>query len=48
MFISVSETIENKAKQQKRGIVSMLLGTLDNRLLGNVSKGKRAIETSQG
>ena len=37
----VSETIKNKAKEQKRGFLSMLLGTLGANLLGNmlVSKG---------
>ena len=38
---SVSETIENEAKQQKGGFLNMLLGTLGASLLGNliVSKG---------
>ena len=36
----VSETIQNKAKEQRGGFLSMLLGTLDASLLGDVlSKG---------
>ena len=36
----VSETIQNKAKEQKGGFVSMLLGTLGASLLGNILAGK--------
>ena len=36
----VSETNQNKAKEQKGGFLSMLLGTLDARLLGNILAGK--------
>ena len=32
----VSDTIKNKAKEQKGGFLSMLLGTLDASLLGNL------------
>ena len=32
----VSETIKNEAKEQKAGLLSMLLGTLDASLLGNL------------
>ena len=32
----VSEKIQNEAKEQKQGILSMLLGTLDASLLGNM------------
>ena len=32
----VSETIKNEAKEQKRGFLGMLLGTLGASLLGNV------------
>ena len=31
----VSETIKNEAKDQKEGVLGMLLGTLDASLLGN-------------
>ena len=36
----VSETIQNEAKKQKRGFLSILLGTLGARLLGNILVGK--------
>ena len=39
----VSETIKNKAKEQKRGFLSMLLGTLGASLLGSLLKGKGTI-----
>ena len=32
----VSDTIKNKAKEQKGGFLSTLLGTLDASLLGNL------------
>ena len=52
----VTETVQNEVKEQKRGFVSMLLGTLGASLLGNLligkgiyraGKGKGAITTSQ-
>ena len=36
----VSETIQNEAKEQKRGFLRMLLGTLGASLLGNMIAGK--------
>ena len=36
----VSETIQNEAKEQKGGFLSMLLGTLGASLLGNIFAGK--------
>ena len=36
----VSKTIQNEAKEQKGGFVSMLLGTLGGSLLGNILAGK--------
>ena len=36
----VSETIQNEAKKQKGGFLSMLLGTLGASLLGNILTGK--------
>ena len=36
----VSKTIQNEAKEQKGGFVSMLLGTLGASLLGNILAGK--------
>ena len=44
----VTETVQNKAKEQKGGFLSMLLGTLDARLLENLWTGKGAIAMSQG
>ena len=38
---SISEAIRNDAKKQKDGFLSMLLGTLDAGLLGNILKSKR-------
>ena len=32
----ISKTIKNEAKEQKRGFLSMLLGTLGESLLGNM------------
>ena len=36
----VSKTIQNEAKEQKRGFLSMLLGTLGASLPGNILAGK--------
>ena len=36
----VTETVQNEVKEQKGGFLSMLLGTLDASLLGNVLAGK--------
>ena len=36
----VTKTIKNEAKEQKRGFLSMLLGTLGASLLGNLLAGK--------
>ena len=44
----VSETVKIEAKEQKGGLLSMLLGTLSTSLLGNLLTGKGAIATSQG
>ena len=44
----VSETIQNEAKGQKGGFLSMLLGTLVASLLRNILAGKGAIATSHG
>ena len=43
----VSETIKNKANEQKGGFLGMLLGTLDPSLLGNLLTDKGAIAMSQ-
>ena len=39
---SLNETIKNKAKEQKGGFPSMLLGTLGASLLGKLLTGKEA------
>ena len=36
----VRETIQNEAKEQKGGLLSMLLGTLGESLLGNMLAGR--------
>ena len=43
----VSETIQNEAKEQKGGFLSMLLGTLGASLLRNILPGKGAIAQKQ-
>ena len=44
LFIKgVSETIQNEAKEQKGGFISMLLGTLEASLLGNLLTSKGPI-----
>ena len=40
---AVNKTIQNKAKEQKGGFLSMLLGTLGASLLGNILASKGAI-----
>ena len=37
----VSETTQNEVKEEKGGFLSILLGTLDASLLGNILAGKR-------
>ena len=44
----ISETIKNEAKEQNRGFLSMLLGTLEVSLLGNLLAGRGAIEVCEG
>ena len=44
----VSETIQNEAKKQKRGFLSMLLGTLSASLLGNILAGWRITRAGEG
>ena len=44
----VTETVQNKAKEQKRGFLSMLLGTLGVRLLGNILTGPRINRAGEG
>ena len=42
------ETIQNEAKEQKRGFLSMLLGTLGASLLGNILAGKGINRAGEG
>ena len=44
----VSKTVQNEAKEQKGGFLSMLLGTLGASLLGNLLTGKRIIRAGKG
>ena len=43
-----SETIQNEAKEQKGGFLSMLLGTLGASLLGNMLAGKGITRAGYG
>ena len=44
----VTEAVQNEVKEQKRGFLRMLLGTLDASLLGNPLTGEGSIAKSQG
>ena len=44
----VSETVQNEVKEQKGGFLSMLLGTLDAILLGNILSGQRTKRVGEG
>ena len=44
----VSKTIENEAKEQRGGFLSMLLGTLGASLLGNLLTGKGIMRAGDG
>ena len=44
----VSETVQNEAKEQKGGFLSMLLGTLGASLLGNILIGKGINRAGEG
>ena len=44
----VSETIQNEAKEQKGGFLSMLLGTIRTSLLGNILAGKGINRAGEG
>ena len=44
----VSTTIKNETKEQNRGFLSMLLGTLGASLLGNLLSGKGIVRASSG
>ena len=44
----VTKTIKNKTKEQKRGFLGMLLGTLGASLLGNMVAGKGIVRVASG
>ena len=44
----VSETVQNEAREQKEGFLSMLLGTLGASLLGNILAGKGINRVGEG
>ena len=44
----VTKTIKKETKEQKRGFLSMLLGTLGTSLLGNISTGKGIVKAYSG
>ena len=44
----VGETIKNEEKEQKGGLLGMLLGTLCASLLGNLLTGKGIIRAGEG
>ena len=44
----VTETVHNEVKEQKRGFLSMLLGTLGASLLGNILTGKGIYRAGKG
>ena len=48
MLKGVTETVQNKVEEQKRGFLSMLLGTLGTSLLGNLLMGKRIHRAGKG
>ena len=44
----VTKTIKNETKEQKRGFLSVLLGTLGASLLGNLLRGKGILGAGSG
>ena len=44
----VTKTIKKETKEQKRGFLSMLFGTLGTSLLGNLSAGKGIVRANSG
>ena len=45
---AVTETVQNEVKQQKGGFLSMLLGTLDASLLGDLLTGQGINKAGKG
>ena len=48
LFKGITELVQNEIKEQKGGILSMLLGTLGASLLGNLLTGKGAFHAGKG
>ena len=48
MLKGVTKTVQNEVKEQKGGVLSMLLGTLGTGLLGNRSTGKGINRAGKG
>ena len=48
MLKGVTETVQNEVKEQKRGFLSMLLGTLGASLLGNILTGRGINRAEKG
>ena len=44
----VTDTVKNETKEQKGGFLSMLLGTLDASLLGNLLTGRGFVRPGSG
>ena len=44
----VTQTVQNEVKEQKRGFLSMILGTLSASLLGNLLTGKGINRAGKG
>ena len=44
----VTETVKNETKEQKAGLLSMLLGNLGASLLGNLLTGKGVVRAGYG
>ena len=44
----ITETVQNEVKEQKGGLLSMLLGTLGASLLGNLLTGKGIYRAGKG
>ena len=48
LIVGVSETIQNEAKEQRGGFLSMLLGTIGASLLGDISTSRRINRAGEG
>ena len=44
----ITETVQNEVKEQKRGFLGMLLGTLGASLLGNIMTGREINRAGKG